>query len=319
MAISSIGYDGTVDESDWTKLMGEAARAVYGVAGRDHWKVTTHATLARGVSIATGSGWGHGVFDTSDATVSLAGATISSGTRWDMVVARRNWSGTGGATSFAMITGTSTKALPARNTSPGSLDDQPIALVQFTAGQTAPTAIVDLRVWSGNGGGMTAQDFLAREYNDGVGTRIFVGGEDWVSTIGASGGQTWTRVGALNSIQLFGFSAALSTPGAQPPTGVQFLVQSGTWSQITDGAGYARITFPVPFPNGLLYVSGMNGDDYAAPAAFISSSGLPQHGTSGYGDKSSWVYALVAQDPATKTFAKLAGKGHRINWLAIGW
>lgn len=319
MAITSIGYDGTVDESSWAKLMGNAARSTYGVADRTHWRVTTHPTLTRGVSIATGSGWGHGVYDTNDATVSLAGASISSGTRWDMVVARRNWSGTGGSTTFAIITGTATKALPVRNTNPGSLDDQPIALVQFTAGQSAATAIVDLRIWAGSGGGLYAQDLLARDYTNGAGTRLFINGEDWVSTTDSSGNQAWIRASSLGGIQLFGTSAALSTSGQLPPAGAQFLVQSGTWAQTSDGAGYGRITFPVPFPNGLLFVSASNGDDYSAPASIISGSGLPQHGSSGYGDRTSWVYALIAQDPATKTFAKLGGKSHRVNWIAIGW
>jgi hypothetical protein len=318
MAITSIGYDGTVDESDWTKLMGSAA--TYGVADRSHWKVTTHATLTRGVSIATGSGWGHGVYDTSDATVSLAGATISSGTRWDMVVARRNWSGTGGSTSFAIITGTSTKALPVRNVIPGSLDDQPIALVQFTAGQSAATAIVDLRIWAGSGGGLYAQDILARDYTNGAGTRLFINGEDWVSTTDASGNQAWVRASALQSIQLFGNGAALV--GGAPPAGTKFLVQSGTQQAVADGGGYSRVTWPVPFPNGLLYCAGMSGDDWATGGGgvnFASSGWEAGHGASGYGDRFSWVYAVLSQDAATKNYGRIGGKNHRINWIAIGW
>ncbi|HEX9088399.1 MAG TPA: hypothetical protein VF867_12835, partial [Arthrobacter sp.] len=245
MAITSIGYDGTVDETEWTKLMGDAARSTYGIVGRNDWKVTAHPTLSLGVSVATGSGWGQGVYDTSSTTVSLSGASISSGSRWDMVVARRNWSGTGGVTSFAMITGTATKALPTRNSSPGALDDQPIALVQFTAGQTAPTALVDLRVWAGTGGGLVATEILARDYNADVGTRMFINGEDWVSGLNSSGAQTWIRISAMASVQLYALGGALLGSGATNAT--QFMIQSGSTVQTTDGAGYGRITWPSPF------------------------------------------------------------------------
>ncbi|MGZ4659699.1 MAG: hypothetical protein ACXVYB_00300 [Arthrobacter sp.] len=318
MAITSIGYDGTVSEADWTKLIGWASMAAYGVIGRGDWKVTAHATLSLGVSIAAGDGWGQGVYDSSSSTVSLAGASISSGSRWDMVVARRNWSGVGGSTSFAMITGTSSQSLPTRNTNPGTLDDQPIALVQFSAGQSAATAIIDLRVWSGNGGGMYAASPLAKDYNNQVGSRLVINGDDWVSTINSSGNQAWVLQSTMNSIQLFDTGASLV--GGNPANGTRFLVQSGTMTGTTDLAGYGRVTWPTAFPNGLLSVTAVTGDDWAAGAPmFIAGSGNPAHGTGAYGDKTSWVYALLGQDPSTKVLGKMPSKLHRINWTAIGW
>lgn len=318
MAITSIGYDGTVNEADWTKLMGDAARALYGVIGRNDWQVTAHPTLTRGVSINVGSGWGQGVYDTSDATVSLAGASISSGSRWDMVVARRSWNGVGGSTTFAMITGTSSQSLPSRNSDPGVLDDQPIALVQFTSGQSSPTSIIDLRVWSGNGGGMIAKDNLARNYNTQVGSRLVIDGADWVSIIDSSGAQAWSRQSSLNSIQLF--DAASSLNGGTPSSTTPFLVQSGTAVHTTDGAGYSRITWPTAFPNGLLSVTAINADDWSVgQEAFIVGSGNSVHGTAAFGNTTSWVYALCGQDPATKNLVKLINKLHRVNWTAIGW
>lgn len=318
MAITSIGYDGTVDETAWTKLMGDAARALYGVIGRGDWKVTAHPTLTRGVSIATGSGWGQGVYDTSDATVSLAGASISSGSRWDMVVARRSWNGVGGNTTFVMITGTSSQALPSRNTDPGVSDDQPIALVQFTSGQSSPTGIIDLRVWSGNGGGMYAADTLARNYNTQIGSRLIIDGDDWVSVMDSSGNQAWSRQSTMNAIQLF--DAGTGLVGGSPSSSTRFLVQSGTSVVTTDGAGYGRVTWPTAFPNGLLSVSAISGDDWAVgQEAFLVGSGNPAHGTAAFGNATSWVYALCGQDPATKNLVKLINKLHRVNWTAIGW
>lgn len=178
MAITNIGYDGSVNESDWARMIPSVGSSEYGVSGTTDWKVTAHATMDRGVNIATGSGWGHGVLSTSDATVSLQGASVSSGDRWDMVVARRNWSGTGGTTTFVIIQGSSSKTLPSRNNTPGTIDDQPIALLRFTAGQTAVQEIIDLRCWSRNGGLVVKSD-LALGYLTKLGARVKLNGEVW--------------------------------------------------------------------------------------------------------------------------------------------
>lgn len=320
MAITSIGYDGTVDEADWTKLMGDAARSTYGVGGGTDWRVTAHPTLARGVSVATGSGWGWGVYDTNSATVSLAGATISSGTRWDMVVARRDWSGTGGSTTFAMITGTSSQTLPNRNKTPGDVDDQPIALVQFTAGQSAPTAILDLRVWSGTGGGLVGNELLCRDYNTDIGTRICIDGEDWLSDVNGNA-QTWFRVSSPQAIQLYDAGNALSWNGS--PTNTPFYVQAGSIQQSTDGNGAARITWPTPFPNGLLTVVAFNGSDdmVGSGGATFASSGDSVYGTPSVGDKTSWVYVMhgFASGSNDGPVVRKKNTAHRLNWIAIGW
>ena len=190
MAITNIGYDGSVTEAQWAKLIPQSGGSNYGVSGITDFKVTAHASLALGVNIAPGSGWGHGVLTTSDTTVSLQGAAIASGTRWDMVVVRRNWAGAGGATSFAIISGSTAKALTTRNTNPGTLDDQPIALVQFTAGQTAATAIVDLRCWSRNGG-ILAKDALVLNYLTDVSTKVYIDNVEWTRALNASDVAEW--------------------------------------------------------------------------------------------------------------------------------
>jgi hypothetical protein len=320
MAITSIGYDGTIDEADWTQLMGEAAQSTYGVSGGNDWKVTAHATLTRGVSIATGSGWGWGVYDTSSTTVSVAGASISSGSRWDLVVARRNWSGLGGSTSFVIITGTSTQALPSRNTTPGDIDDQPIALVQFTAGQSAPTAILDLRVWSGTGGGLVGNELLARDYNDAIGTRICIDGEDWLSDVSGTS-QFWVRISTLKAIQLYDTGLALSWNGS--PANTPFYVQAGSYRSTTDSSGYCRLIWPTPFPNGLLTVTAVNGDDDVlnCGGTTFAGSGNPIHGTSALGNKTDWVYVVHGFASGNNDGPVIRKKNtvHRINWIAIGW
>lgn len=327
MAITSVGYDGSVNETQWAKLIPLVGSAHYGVAAAGDWKVTPHATMDRGINIAVGTGWGHGILDTSDATVSLQGNTVGSGSRWDMVVVRRNWSGTGGTTQFQLVQGTGTKQLPARNTTPGTLDDQPIALVQFTAGQTAPTQIVDLRCWSRNGG-MNARDELVMTYLKEPGTTVSINGVSWNCTLDANGNAVWASGHVMGRIPLFGASGPLFGPVSDPSSlisgGTQFLIQAGTTVQRTDPSGYARITFPKPFPAGLITVMGFNGDDWAIGSggltiASAGNSGI--FGTSAWGNTADWVYVVhgYASGNNDGPLIRKANQLHRINWIAIGW
>lgn len=75
---------------------------------------------------------------------------------------------------------------------PGVVHDQPLALVQWTAGQTQPTAIVDLRVWAG-GGGLVAKDELVLTYVSRVGTRVKINGQRWSSELGTNDTPVWVN------------------------------------------------------------------------------------------------------------------------------
>lgn len=329
MAITSVGYDGSVNEAQWAKLIPLVGSSHYGVAGSADWKVTAHATMDRGVNIAVGSGWGHGILDTSDATVSLQGGTVPAGNRWDCVVARRNWSGTGGITQFLLIPGTGTKQIPSRNTTPGTIDDQPIALVQFTAGQTAPTQIIDLRCWARNGG-MVAKDDLALTYLKEPGSSVSINGTTWNCSLDANGNASWASGHIVGRIPLFGASvSALAGAGGTSAQslvdgGTQFLIQAGTNVNWTDASGFARLTFQRPFPNGLLTIMGFNGDDYAIGSgglSIASSGGGQIFGTESFGNTTSWVYVLhgYANGNNDGPLIRKANTQHRINWIAIGW
>jgi hypothetical protein len=321
MAITSIGYDGSVNESEWAKMIPLVGSSQYGVFGAGDFKVTPHATMDRGVNIATGSAWGHGVYDTSDATISLQGASVASGSRWDLVVVRRNWSGTGGATTVAIVQGTATRALPARNTTPGTIDDQPLALVQFTAGQTAPTSIVDLRCFSRNGG-LVANDDLALTYLKEPGASVMVSGVQWNCEMDGNGNPSWTTF-VSGRIPLFGApDKALDGPAGSNPMnmilgGQQFLIQAGSTVQRTDGSGYARITWPKIFPNGLLTVILTNGDSWASTGAHLVVEGNASFwGSSGTGSRWDVVY-MVRYWLNNNDMAR--NLQHRVNWIAIGW
>jgi hypothetical protein len=287
--------------------------AQYGVADINDWKVTAHGSLDRGVSIATGTGWGHGVYDTSDATTSLQGGTVGSGSRWDLVVARRNWSGTGGATTFALIAGSSTKALPSRNTNPGTLDDQPIALVQFTAGQTAPTAIVDLRCWSRNGG-MVANDTLALTYLTHLGGQVKINGALWTCVPNGGGGTLWSQAPYDGYIPLAGFGGSLEALTAPNSAAPFFRVQAGSSVAVSDGSGFGRVNFPMVFPNGLLTAILTNGDSSIDRSRgftlTMAVAGQPWN----TGSRADINYSVMDSNGNM-----VPGTLHRINWIAIGW
>lgn len=310
MAINSVGYDGTVTESQWADMIKKVGCADYGVVGANHLKVTTVTGADRTVSISSGKCWGHGVFDemTSNSTIQLD--SVGSGARWDLIAVRRNWAGTDGTTTLVKVNGSSSRAIPSgRNKGPGELDDQPIALVRITAGQTQPTAIVDLRCWAGNGG-VTANDDLALYYLDTIGTQVVIDGRTWARSVDSGGSSEWNSSAGIGGIPLFGVGKSLA--GGIPDKKSNFLVQTGTYVAKSDGAGNARIIWPKPFPNGVLYVAGSNGDNWSVPGMYVVSSGNAW-GSEGFGNTKSWVYQLRDGDSA------VTNKQHRINWIAIGW
>ena len=150
--------------------MGERAPAIgaseYGVEQPGDFALTAHPTTPFTVNLAAGKAWGRGVFDTSTAVEPVTCTAPAAGTtRWDLIAIRRDWRPlTGGPSALVAVPGGTSKQLPAgRQNNPGTVDDQPLYLVEWKAGQTQPNTIVDLRCWAGNGG-MFAKDDLVRGY-----------------------------------------------------------------------------------------------------------------------------------------------------------
>lgn len=326
MAIISVGYDGAVTESQWADMIKKIGSAEYGVVGLNDLKVTSVPASDRTVSISAGKAWGHGVFDENTASASVQLDPVASGSRWDLVALRRNWTGVGGATTLVKVNGTSAKEIPAgRSKGAGVIDDQPLALVQVVAGQSQPAAVVDLRCWSGNGG-VIANNEMALSYMDSLASQVFinVNGKTYTRIIGIDGNPAWTVGAADGQLPLHGFGNTLA--GGIPPLGAGFLIQAGTQVAHFDNSAYARVTFPKPFPNGLLFVAGFNGDDWATGGSLTFASAGQVWGTEGYGTKNSWVYAGRAQEASSNGTGStvynrlpMAGRIHRINWIAIGW
>lgn len=190
MAITSVGYDGTVTDNQWATLAPSVGVAKYGVAGYSDWRPTIGGAGTRPVTIAAGSGWGYGVRDTNSAPVTLNLSSVPSGNRWDLIVANRNW-GTS-TTTFAVVEGGSAKQIPARENTPGTEDEQPIALARVAAGSSTVQELVDLRVQPSTGGAV-AHDPLALQYLSEIGSVIRIGDTEWTRKSDA-GTPTWSSV-----------------------------------------------------------------------------------------------------------------------------
>lgn len=187
MAITSVGYERAITYAELGVLL-QHAGAQYSVFGPDSFAVSA-GTGDRVLNVGAGQAYGQGVLDTSSAPMSLTGAVVASGDRWDLVVLRRDWAAK--TTVPVLIQGTSVAAVPAgRLSNPGVQDDQPLALARFSAGQAAVQEIIDLRVWHGDGG-CFAKHRLVRDFLTRVGTRVYITDRTYVLTIGSTGTPAW--------------------------------------------------------------------------------------------------------------------------------
>lgn len=229
MAITSKGYTGSIDNVDWA-VLADKLGAQFAVFGEDAFKVTI-TTGDRALSVQPGEAAGQGIRDVSSAVETLTGAPVASGDRWDLVALRRTWATK--TTTLVLIQGGATKTLPAmRRTTVGEVVDHPLALVRFTAGQTAAQDVVDLRVWHGDGG-IYARDLIARDFLDRVGTEIRIGDEVWARLLSATGLATWRRVSAPAQGD---WIEAVTGGGIAPPNGITHLIAFTTPKDISAGS-----------------------------------------------------------------------------------
>lgn len=187
MTLTPVGYAGEITDDNWRVMATATIGAMYGVDDFASFRATA-GSGDRAISLAPGGAFGLGVRDFSDAPITLTGAPVSTGSRWDMVVLRRDWDA--GTTTPLIITGSATKVLPTRNTGFGAVNDQPIALVRFAAGQSVAQEIVDLRCIPGDGG-VVAFDPLTLTYLDRVGTQVRIGDTLWTRTVNGAGSPLW--------------------------------------------------------------------------------------------------------------------------------
>lgn len=248
------GFPGTMDAAALAKWAPHVGSSRYGALGAGDCKASIMTNLDRGVSLAAGTVWGDGVMTVFSDINTLSLPAPASGSVWHLIVARRDWS-LGGTTVFASIAGSGNKALPAYNVDAGILSDQPIALARVTAGQTVVQELIDLRCWTGAGGGLYAADDLARTYLTDPGTRVVIGGIDWVRVLDAGGAASWLAIGSVTKLA---------------PNGVSGYAVTGGFSIVTRGQSTEVVCdITIKRTGGNITIA---GDDYSGLSAIVPSA-----------------------------------------------
>lgn len=189
---TSIGYGGTILETNFS-IVDQFWGKQYCVGSEGAWAPSVVPAADRTIQFAPGQLYGGGILDTTTSALTIQLDPIASGSRWDLVIARRSGSGPGGTTVVTAVTATTGGDIPGTlNHTLGVLDDQPLALVQVTAGQSLPTAVVDLRVWQSNGGGVAVSEKVL-QYLAAPGTQVAIGTTLWTRIVSAAGVASWQR------------------------------------------------------------------------------------------------------------------------------
>lgn len=158
MAFTGVGFDGTIAEVELSQLLD--AVADHGVVGDYNGSAFSAAKVIGSRTMAVQPGYilapgvlGH-LDGVMNATAAAAPSPALSGSqqRIDLLVARFDWSGTGGTCSLVMKTGTqsATPVAPAVTQTPGVLFEVPIKQGLLTAavqGEYTTTSMVDRRYW----------------------------------------------------------------------------------------------------------------------------------------------------------------------------
>ena len=320
MADQHIGYPGSVNSSQLAAWLPNAGTAQYHVENLYDGQVVANGVGDRGFTVKKGTIIGDGIMDVFENDQNMNFASVASGApdRWDMVVLRRTWNATPGASTsvYTIIQGGPNRTLPARSNNKGVVTDQPMALARLKAGSNVVQEIVDLRTWAHNGG-LIAVDGLVRNYLTELGTEVCIGTERWIYTMVKSGNDLtpyWHRISEEGTIQLYGWHNGL-VGAANPSVPPQFKIQAGSLVQYSDQSGYGSVTWAKAFPNGVITVILNNGDSWATGGASVIIEGHEAFwGQAGVGSKTDVIYALAHPGGGL-----IPSKLHRVNYIVIGW
>ena len=298
MALTSVYYDGPVTESDRAK--NRTGAPDYGVYGPNDFKVTAHPSIPYAVLVKAGKAHGYGVTDIAEEDQVVQCASITSGVRWDLIVVRRNWQpALGGPSTLAVIQVGASAVIPGppiRKVGPGVEDDQPVFLVKWQGGISAPVDFIDLRVWAGNDG-LFAKSDLVRTYMDEVGTDININGVIWHCQLGTNDDVEWRQISSIEStvgkpadVPWRHFKGLISAPGGTDPNGYGELRfgQNG----LPNFAGIAAVQLTGFHPvEGFMYVPSVQ--DYNTTRIRFRARRLDNSGwANGYGSISLFVDVL---------------------------
>lgn len=149
MAWTNWGFDGTINEAQWSQMAGLLGNG-YVAAGNGDCLVTAVGG-ARSVSVAAGTLYGDGVVSVNSAAETVAMTTPVNG-QWYLICLKREWAtntatlrAVAGATTTTTTPTVAPSSFPTINTSPGVLTDQPIAWAWCNSANTT-VVVFDLRL-----------------------------------------------------------------------------------------------------------------------------------------------------------------------------
>jgi hypothetical protein len=149
MAWTSWGFDGTINEAQWSQMAGLLGNG-YVAAGNGDCLVTAVGG-ARSVSVAAGTLYGDGVVSVNSGAETVAMTTPVNG-QWYVIALRRTWAtntaalvAIAGATTSTTTPTVAPTSFPTLNTSPGTLTDQPIAWAWCNSANTT-VVVFDIRL-----------------------------------------------------------------------------------------------------------------------------------------------------------------------------
>ena len=199
MAITGVGFDGTVNETQDALRSKFQGNPLPVVESRDDLNVTIDTGTARSVRVAAGAAWVPGVMITNSAAAYLQFDVVPTAgqSRWDALVLRVDWNNN--TTTLTKVNGTAAaspaEVLPPGLTyNPGVLYDYVLALVKITNGQTSPTGLTPWRMWSSK---VYTADSLAPLTNAPLGTEVVLRatGKRYRYLLDASNNLTWMEQG----------------------------------------------------------------------------------------------------------------------------
>lgn len=296
MTIRSVGYDGSVGEADWAAYLAEGLGGPPTVTRPNDFRV--NATTGMQVQVAPGTASGWGITDLSDAAESIQVEAVSSGTRYDAVVLRRDWAGTsttptgaasGGRTYIAVVKGGSSQIVPALQSNPGTVAEQPLALVRVTAGQTTVTVTDDLRVHYAKSGYVSSMLAMTGP----LGTQY---------TLGTTGRRYVMRLSSAGVV-----TAQEEWEPPAPPAPSIPVIRSGTASATFNANGAAAITHGLGFMPRTFLVASRATQSSAMVELYVSTQA---------GALTPTTATLVAKVSTSTGWAPYVGGLSFIDWIA---
>lgn len=241
MAQTSWGFDGTINEAQWSEMAGLLGNGY--VAADASSCITTAVGGARKVSVSAGTLYGDGIVTVLDAAEEVTLTTPANG-QWYVVALRREWAGN--TTSLVSVAGATTttttptappSTLPTLNADPGVITDQPIAWAWANSANTT-VVVYDMRQFPVRRMPLTVANNFVR---DGIFQTPTQGQQVWRNDLGA----VETYYGAYN---------AISNPGGRDSAGWYLTDRAGglvpiqpTSAVIATGSGSANALGVVSF------------------------------------------------------------------------